>query len=215
MLYETTKKERYRKEMVTTLKWIKDNTYSAKEGRMNRGKGDSTIATDTLAWAIAAIGPATLTKEGMDPDAIIKFAEEHCLVSTSFVRPDGETINIKGFDFAKSRNVARSGVVSTEWTAQMVISYKIMADFYCQIGDKARADEYAGKAEYYLGELDKMIISSPSPSGQGAGCLPYASQPNVDTGHGWRTPDGVQTGSVSGTSYTIFAKKGYNPLSLD
>ena len=123
-------------------------------------------------------------------------------------------MNIKGFDFAKSRNIARNGVISTEWTAQMIISYKMMADYYNQMGDKAKAKEYAGKADLYLGELDKMIISSPSPSGQGAGCLPYASQASADTGHGWRTPAGPQTGSVSGTAYTIFAKKGYNPLSL-
>ena len=215
MLYAATGKDIYRSQMAATLKWIKENTYSAKEGRMARGKGDSTIATDTLAWAIAAIGPRTLASEGMDPDAIMKFAEEHCLVSTVFNRPDGEAVNIKGFDFAKSRNIARKGVVSTEWTAQMVISYKMMADYYRELGDAARSDEYAGKASFYLGELDKMIISSPSPSGQGAGCLPYASQPSADTGHGWRTPGGAQTGSVSGTAYTIFAKKGYNPLSLD
>jgi hypothetical protein len=214
MLYALTGKEIYNKEMAVTLKWIKDNTYSAKEGRMNRGKGDSTIATDTMAWAIAAIGPATLAKEGMDPESIMKFAEEHCLVSTSFNRPDGEAVNINGFDFAKSRNIARNGVISTEWTAQMIISYRVMADHYDQLGEKEKAKEYAGKSDYYLGELDKMIISSPSPSGQGAGCLPYASQPNSDTGHGWRTPGGQQTGAVAGTAYTIFAKKGYNPLSL-
>jgi hypothetical protein len=97
----------------------------------------------------------------------------------------------------------------------MVISYRMMADYYAKLGDKAKETEYAAKAELYLNELDKMIISSPSPSGQGAGCLPYASQPNADTGHGWRTPAGPQTGSVSGTAYTIFAKKGYNPLSID
>jgi hypothetical protein len=145
----------------------------------------------------------------------MKFAEEHCLVSTSFNRPDGEAVSVKGFDFAKSRNMARNGIVSTEWTAQMVMAYKMMAGYYKELGEDVKSDEYAGKASFYLGELDKMIISSPSPSGQGAGCLPYASQPNVDTGHGWRTPAGVQTGSVSGTAYTIFAKRGYNPLSLD
>lgn len=215
MLYTLTGKEVYRTQMAGTLKWIKDNTYSSQEGRLTRGKGDSTIATDTLAWAIAAIGPATLAAEGMDPDAIMKFAEEHCLVSTQFDRPDGETVSVKGFDFAKARNMARNGIVSTEWTAQMIISYRILSDYYSRSGDKAKAAEYAGKADLYLNELDKMIISSPSPSGQGAGCLPYASQPNADTGHGWRTPSGAQTGSVSGTAYTIFAKKGYNPLSID
>jgi hypothetical protein len=60
-----------------------------------------------------------------------------------------------------------------------------------------------------------MIISSPSPSGQGRGCLPYASSDFVDTGHGWMTPKGSSTGSVSGTAYTLFAYYGWNPLQLN
>lgn len=215
MLHSITGKEKYRGEMASTLKWIKENTYSAREGGMNRGKGDSTIATDTLAWSIAAIGPATLTAEGMNPDDIMRFAEEHCLVTTTFQRPDGEVVRVKGFDFAKARNVGRGGIVSTEWTAQMIIAYKMMAEYDKGLGDSVKAAEYEAKAEEYAAELDKMIISSPSPSGQGAGCLPYSSQPSADTGHGWRTPSGAQTGSVAGTAYTIFAKRGYNPLSLD
>jgi len=215
MLWSMTSKEEYRIERDRTLKWIKDNTYSKSDGGMKRGKGDGTIATDTMAWAIAAIGPTRLLKEGMDPDGIMKFAEEHCLVSTDFVSPGGDTINIKGFDFAKARNMARRGVVSSEWTAQMVMAFKIMADYYAALNDKEKANLYKDKADMYLNELYKMMISSPSPSGQGAGCLPYASQPNTDTGHGWRTPAGKQTGSLSGTSYAVFAKKGYNPLSRD
>jgi hypothetical protein len=66
----------------------------------------------------------------------------------------------------------------------------------------------------YLSELGNMIISSPSASGQGQGCLPYATQDQVDTGHGWLTPKGSHTGSVSGTAYTLFAYYGFNPLEL-
>ena len=97
----------------------------------------------------------------------------------------------------------------------MVTAFQVMAAHYEVLGDAAKASAYRKKAATYLGELDKMVISSPSPSGQGAGCLPYASQPNADTGHGWRTPSGSQTGSVAGTAYTIFAKKDYNPLALE
>jgi hypothetical protein len=215
MLYTITRKDVYKRQGETTLNWIREYTYSQSDGGMRRGKGDSTIATDTLAWAIAAVGPATLLKEKMDPDGIINFAEEHCRVSTTFARPDGDIINVKGFDFAKLKNVARSGIISTEWTAQMVISFAIMADFYFEMNQTDKAEAYKARADMYLNELDKMVISSPSPSGQGAGCLPYASQPNADTGHGWRTPQGGQTGSVSGTTYTIFARKDYNPLSLE
>lgn len=215
MLYQLTGKDLYRKERDETLRWIKDNTYSGKDAGMKRGKGDATIATDTLAWAIAAIGPAELAGEGMDPDGIVKFAEDHCLTTTAFVRPDGDTVTVRGFDFAKASNAPRGGVISAEWTAQMAIAFKIMAGYYAGLEDPRKSEDYRRKAEDCLSELDKMIISSPSPSGQGAGCLPYASQPNADTGHGWRTPAGAQTGSVSATAYAIFAKKDYNPLSLE
>ena len=88
-----------------------------------------------------------------------------------------------------------------------------MADFYKQ-SDPVKALKYKNKADAYLGELANMIISSPSPSGQGEGCLPYATQDFVDTGHGWLTPKGSHTGSVSGTVYTLFAYYGFNPLEL-
>jgi len=215
MLYDITGEKIYGKEKTDTLKWIKKHTYSGASGGMKRGKGDATIATDTMAWAIAAIGPAELLKEGMDPAAIIKFAEDHCVVTTNFKRPDGATVTVTGFDFGKTKNIARGGVVSSEWTAQMVIAFEIMADFYSGLGETDKAGEFNKKAGFYLSELDKMVISSPSRSGQGAGCLPYATQPSADTGHGWRTPQGADTGSVAGTAYTIFAKEGYNPLSLD
>lgn len=215
MLYAVTSKDIYRRESASTLRWIREHTYSKKEGGLRRGKGDATIATDTLAWAIASIGPAALLKEGMDPGGIMRFAEENCLVSTNFTRPSGDVVMVNGFDFAKAKNIARGGVVSCEWTAQMAIAFKMMSDFYAELNEPKEASIYGKKADLYLSELDKMVISSPSPSGQGAGCLPYASQPNADTGHGWRTPSGMQTGSVSGTAYTIFAKRAFNPLSLD
>jgi len=103
-------------------------------------------------------------------------------------------------------------VVSSEWTAQMILAFKIMADYYSKekISEKTRF--YSNKVNEYLAELSKMVISSPSPTGQGEGCLPYATQDSVDTGHGWSTPKGGSTGSVSGTAYTLFAYNGYNPL---
>jgi hypothetical protein len=97
----------------------------------------------------------------------------------------------------------------------MVTAFKIMSEYYERQGQKNRALTYAVKANEYLYELGKMIISSPSPSGQGSGCLPYATQDNVDTGHGWHTPKGKSTGSIAGTAYAIFAYYDYNPLALE
>jgi hypothetical protein len=174
----------------------------------------STIATDTYAWTIASIGPQKLEEISMSPDRIIEFAEQNCSVEVDFKRPEGQTVKIKGFDFARQRHLARGGVVSSEWSAQMVLAFKIMSDYYYKKNMVAKARVYALKAQDYLAELGKMIISSPSPSGQGENCLPYATQDFVDTGHGWMTPKGNYTGSVSGTTYTLFAYYNYNPLEL-
>ena len=78
----------------------------------------------------------------------------------------------------------------------------------------AKARSYALKADEYLNQLGDMIISSPSPSGQGESCLPYATQDFVDTGHGWATPKGKSTGSLAGTTYALFAYYNYNPLEI-
>lgn len=214
MLAEKTNSYKYRKAAEKSLRWIKYNAYTGREGRIYRGKGDSTIATDTFSWAIAAIGPKVLMEVGMDPDAIMKFAEDNCKVTVDFVRPDGKVVKVTGFDFAKRKNLARGGVISSEWTAQMIVSLEMMSDFYLGIGNYQKSKFYQDKHDFYMSELEKLIITSPSRSGQGAGCLPYATQENVDTGHGWRTPRGEDTGSVSGTAYGIFAIKSYNPLKL-
>jgi hypothetical protein len=214
MLNKITGKAVYRQVRDKILNWLIQHTYDRFEVPIKRGKGDSTIATDTYAWSIAAIGPQELQDLGMSPDRIIEFAENNCRVEVFFTRPEGRTVKVKGFDFAAQRHLARGGVVSSEWTAQMVIAFKIISDFYYKKQMLAKSRTYALKADEYLSELSNMIICSSSASGQGEGCLPYATQDFVDTGHGWMTPKGLTTGSVSGTAYTIFAYYNYNPLEL-
>lgn len=214
MLYKVTGKKNYLQARDKVLNWLVRNTYNKSGLPIKRGKGDSTIATDTYAWSIAAIGPGKLEELDMNPDMILEFAEKNCSVEVSYERPEGKTVKVKGFDFAPQRHVARGGVVSAEWTAQMVMSFKIMADFYYKKDMIAKARTYELKADEYLRGLGNMIISSPSPSGQGESCLPYATQDFVDTGHGWVTPKGKSTGSVAGTTYTLFAYYNHNPLEL-
>ncbi|MFC1667146.1 PilZ domain-containing protein [Candidatus Omnitrophota bacterium] len=214
MLYDITEERKYLDAQQRTFQWIKKNAYNRREGRFNRGKGDATIATDTFAWAVAAIGPRLLKEENMDPDQIIDFAETNCLVSTYYTRPSGERLKIRGFDFGKYKHMPRGGIVSTEWTAQMVVTLKIMAEYHKERNDVVKASYYKRKADFYLSELEKMIIASPSRIGQGEGCLPYATQDNVNTGHGWKVARGSRTGSTAGTAYMIFAKYNYNPLML-
>jgi low affinity Fe/Cu permease len=214
MLYKVAAKKQYLEARDKVLKWLMRHTYDKTDLPIKRGKGDSTIATDTYAWSIAAIGPEKLQELGMNPDMILEFAEKNCSLEVSYKRPEGQTVKIKGFDFALHRHVARGGVISSEWTAQMVMSFKIMADFYYKKDMIAKARAYELKADEYLRGLGNMIISSPSPSGQGESCLPYATQDFVDTGHGWVTPKGNSTGSLAGTTYTLFAYYNYNPLEL-
>ncbi|MFA4992714.1 MAG: hypothetical protein WC571_01970 [Candidatus Omnitrophota bacterium] len=214
MLARVTTMNKYEQAADKTLSWLVRHTYDRQDLPIKRGKGDSTIATDTYAWSIAAIGPGKLKTLGMDPDKIMEFVEENCSVEVDFRRPGGQVVKIQGFDFAPARHLPRGGVVSSEWTAQMVVSFKIMADYYLKNRQTDKAAVYQDKANNYLGQLGNMIISSPSPSGQGEGCLPYATQDYVDTGHGWMTPKGKHTGSVSGTAYTILAYYGINPLEL-
>jgi len=215
MLYKITNNKKYSTAAENTLNWLKKFAYSNSALPVNRGKGDSTIATDTYAWSIASIGPELLRSTGMDPDKIVEFAEENCLVNVDYKNAEGSAVAVKGFDFAKAEHIARGGVISCEWTAQMVLTYRIMSDFYKKLGVLETAQKYSDKARMFLSELDKLIICSPSAVGQGEGCLPYASQEYVDTGHGWMTPKGKQTGSLSSTAYAFFAYIGFNPLSLN
>ncbi|NLE90981.1 MAG: hypothetical protein GX598_00330 [Elusimicrobia bacterium] len=214
MLYKMTGDAEYLVGRDKILNWLVVNTYNRSDIPINRGKGDSTIATDTYAWAVAAVGPAQLEAVGMNPDKIMEFAEEHCAVEAEYVKQDNRTVKIKGFDFSAAEHLARGGVVSSEWTAQMILAFRIMADFYSAKGIESKVQMYEAKADEYLNGLVNLIVSSPSPSGQGQSCLPYATQDSVDTGHGWISPKGKRTGSVSGTAYTLFAYYRYNPLEI-
>ncbi len=215
MLYELTQREFYDKRAKETLQWLNKNAYSMlTKPIVKRGKGDSTIATDTYAWSITAIGPKTLKSADMDPDGIMDFAIDNCGVQVEYQGPRNNSISVKGFDFEKNRNLPRGGVISCEWTAQMILAFKVMADYHRQEGNIEKAKYYNDLADFYVSELSKMIIVSASALGQGGFCLPYASQDSADTGHGWRTPQGEKTGSVAATAYAILAFRGYNPLNI-
>lgn len=214
MLYKITEDDMYLEAQNRALDWLKKNSFSRLGYKPNRGKGDATIATNTFAWAIAAIGPKLLKELGMDPEQIIDFAETNCRVTVEYIKKV-EKVKITGFDFEKYEHVTMGGVVSSEWTSQMIMLFRIMADYYKENREFNKAGDYDKKANFYLSEIEKMVISSPSIVGQGYGCLPYATQDDVDTGHGWRVSNGTRTGSTAGTAYAIFAKYSYNPLASD
>ncbi|HCD38656.1 MAG TPA: hypothetical protein DEQ77_08065 [Candidatus Omnitrophica bacterium] len=215
MFYKITRESAYRKASEFILSWLQKHAYDSPSVPVKRGRGDATIATDTYAWSIASIGAQKLIAMGMKPEEIMKFAEDNCGVSLQYTRPSGENILVKGFDFAKQQHMARGGVISCEWTAQMILSYKLLSRYFASTMNFSKEKLYKEKAEEYLEELTKMIIASSSRTGQGEGCLPYASSDFEDTGHGWRTPKGKNTGSLSATIYSLFAYYGFNPLELE
>lgn len=211
LFYKITGRNRYLNVASNVKNWISRYAYTYYGGPpIKRGKGDSTIATDTYAWSITAFGPGGLLSLRMNPESILRFAVEHCEVGVKFKRREGE-VQLKGFDFAKFKNAPRGGVVSGEWTSQMILAFEIMADYF-KDKDPDKSKEYLDKAFFYFYELQKMLITSPSRVGREDPCLPYASKPFVDTGHGWRTPHGDRTGSLASTAYFLLAYCGYNPL---
>ena len=219
MMYRVTNDEKYNVAQKKILSWLK--TYAMiphgkdyQSPPINRGRGDATIATDTFAWSLAAIGPKKLAQLNMDPEEIMSFAEEHCAVTVFFRRPSGVQVEVSGFDFAKYANMPRGGMISPEWTSQVIVSYQILAGYLEQRGRLVPANYFGEKAKTYLNELNKLVISSPSAKGQGEGCLPYATLQDADTGHGWTTPPGTATCSVAGTAYMIMAIREFNPLEL-
>ncbi|MFO8052537.1 MAG: hypothetical protein R6U54_01070, partial [Candidatus Omnitrophota bacterium] len=131
LFYKQTGKKKYKEAADKVKRWISRYSYTKHKVPINRGKGDSTIATDTYTWSVTALGPDTLYSMGMDPEEILEFAEKNCKVTVNFEYNNRE-IKVEGFDFAKAKHSARGGVVSGEWTAQMVLAYEVMADYFKQ-----------------------------------------------------------------------------------
>jgi hypothetical protein len=190
--------------------WIKDSAYNKALKRFNRGTNDRMIATDTIALSIMAFGPEGLEDMGVNVDDLIDCVEENCKTTITLKDNSGKKIKVSGFDFCAPSSISRSGTISVEWTAQMVVALRQISDFYKKQTDPSKAEKYERRANYYLGELEKlMLVRSAFGSNKGRGGLPYASDSAVDTGHGWYTPD---SGSISaaGTNFAIFAKEEYN-----
>jgi len=201
MLYKITGRKEYETAAAKALSWLADNIYD-KNGIREREGAD--IVTDTYAWAIAAVGPQELEEAGINPERLIEFAEKKCRVKTYYLRPP-----LEAGDLEKSREDV---IIVSEWAAQMVLAYKIIADYYYQKGMIAKARTYAMKSGDLMNELDKMIIPNLSAYGRGKSCLPYAAGDVVDSACGIKAQRNRTSGCVAGTVYALFAYYNYNPL---
>lgn len=212
MFYKMTKENRYKYSADLVLRWLFNDVYIKNENRFMRGKNDRVVATDTVSFGIPAIGPKILYQNGIDPEKLIKFIENKTKNVTLFKNDKNEVYNIEGFDYTDYKVLNRESVVSSEWTAQMVTAYKVMADYF-KMRDEQKYKYYMDKVSFYLGELSKMIIKSEN--GSDVCGLPYATRAMVDTGHGWFTPKDDNVISIAGTAYNLLARMFINPFMLD
>ncbi|MFH1776067.1 MAG: PilZ domain-containing protein [Candidatus Omnitrophota bacterium] len=210
---EIDRRERYLSSARDIENWLVNVAYNKKHFRFNRGREDIAIATDTMALAISAIGPEKLLEMGVNLEALVNCVESNCKVDVLFDTQHQRQIRVSGFDFSNPSSLGRKGIISTEWTAQMIIAYQVLGDFYLRDGQVAAAKNYAQKAKFYLSQLEKMIMLRPLWKNKQGGGLPYASDSRVNTGHGWLTPE-VSAISISGTIYNLFARKNYNPFRM-
>ncbi|MFH1460677.1 MAG: PilZ domain-containing protein [Candidatus Omnitrophota bacterium] len=209
-LFKVTKDQRYDIAKKKILTWIKDYGYNKKLKCFNRGQSDQIIATDTVALSIMAFGVSGLEQMGIDVEELIECIEENCKTKIWIQDPWDKKISVTGYDFGSPFSMGREGTIAVEWTAQMVIAYCELSNHYEAQSDILKAKKYKRNADYYLSELDKLLLvrSSLGKSKSKAG-LPYSPKSGTDTGHGWLTPSN-QSVSAAGTNFAIFAKEEYN-----
>ncbi|MCP4649187.1 MAG: hypothetical protein GY853_03780 [PVC group bacterium] len=214
-LAKRTQEQKYSRAAEKILVWLKDVAYNHKLKRFNRGASDGMIATDAIALSILALGPAGLSEIGIDVEDLIVCVEENCKIQVWVKDVFGKRQSVTGYDFCSPSSIGRRGLVSVEWTAQMVIAYKELSRYYLKENNDKKARRYMSKADYYLGELEKLLLVRSSGFGvsRSMAGLPYATDTGIDTGHGWNTPNSSSI-SAAGTNFVIFAKQEYNIFKL-
>ncbi|MBU4305301.1 MAG: PilZ domain-containing protein [Candidatus Omnitrophica bacterium] len=209
-LFAKTHEQRYLRAEQEILAWIKNKGYNGKLKRFNRGNDDIMIATDTMALSIMAFGPDKLNDMGIEIESLVKAVEDNCKISVFLPAGGGRKMNVTGFDFCCPSSVGRAGTISVEWTAQMIVAFHELSRYYLDNKDEQQAQYYQRKADYYLGELEKLLlVRSALGRKKGSGGFPYATDSGVTTGHGWYTPNRSSI-SAAGTNFAIFAKEEYN-----
>ena len=198
--------------------WLKNEAFDASTGLFKRGGAynsgpgvfvwDGIQSLDVQSWAIAALGVKTLVTDfGIDMDDFVSKIHQTFAVQNdgSF---GGDILQAKGFDFSDALNaaaLARPGFNWVEGTNQMVLAYKMLADFYK--GDAAKAASYQALADHFLSRNAENAIES-----GGALSYAYADLSDVQIFVGtsvWRTTPGQAAPS---TAWVYLAEQGINPF---
>ncbi|MCM8812440.1 MAG: hypothetical protein NC924_00705, partial [Candidatus Omnitrophica bacterium] len=190
--------------------WVRREGYNQRLQRFNRGQDDRMIASDVAALGILAFGGERLAEWGIGVEDIVRSVEDNCRAQVRLRTAGGQTLCVQGFDFCAPSSIGRAGTIAVEWTAQMILAFHELAEFY-QIRRDTRARHYRQKALFYQKELDKLMRfpAEGAAISERYAALPYAADSYVDTGHGWQTPRNTAL-SVAGTVFAIFAREKYN-----
>ncbi|MDD5044839.1 MAG: peptidoglycan DD-metalloendopeptidase family protein, partial [Candidatus Omnitrophica bacterium] len=198
MMAELSGDKKYEQAASRVFDWLVNSAYDQKAKRFHRqvtiAGGDGVLATDAQTWAILAIGPEKLLERGINPKDLLA-AIDAARVNVKYTLPDGKTkIRTTGFDFIDPRAADATArgrereVLFPEQTAWAILAYRAA-------GVTPTTD--------YQAELRKMLYQ---------GTLPYATRPNVPTGHSFNTPD-TKISLAPTLSYYI-AQSGDNPFTL-
>lgn len=202
--------------------WLKNEAYDTASGLFKRGGSlnggtfiwDGLKSLDVNSWAISALGAETLATDfGID---IAAFAVR---IATAFAVSDsgafGQTIwKAKGFDFSDSVNaglIGRTGVKWVEGTNQMIVVYRLLADYYRQMG-RLGVDKmlyYESLADYFSSRNPENALVSAGGSELG---YTLADAPGAQIYYGtsnWRVSSGR---AVSSAAWVYFSLEWFNPF---
>jgi len=213
MLYQETKETKYKDSRNKALHWLKNVGYNKEEHRLNRGykRGlDPVVATDIHSWGISALGVDVLdTFEPGLAEKIIDFIEKNCLSETSYTKPNGQKVKVKGADFVDYKTAASLGrkpLVSPEWTFQLINAYRRLESDFRLRGDIQKEAKYRQKRQELIKGMLALAIES-----ENTLAYAYATQAEAAIGHEYNTP---KEGNLStrGVAYGILALSGFDPL---
>ncbi len=207
-------------EMRGVSRWFAEKAYDRERGSFACGfneKGvDRTDALDTVSWTIAAFGPDTLESMGIDPFALMDFADRQFRVRTTIGEEPCE-----GYDFTNKASRRReTKMVWLEGTGFHTVAFQVMSRYAERRGMAEKAEEYRTQAVKYADEMEKISRAAELIDG----ALPYTSKKPGDRqlimtfAEEWEIPRGNKgqwVSSASSTGWRYLALSGFNPLSFD
>lgn len=214
LLYQATGNDKYAQAAGRCLHWLKEQGVNYKEQRLNRGYGDSIVATDVQSWGVSALGLELLDNfsKGL-AEKMVQFVEDNCFVSIEYWPTDKKNkVLLKGVDFIgkqRARKLGREPIVSFEWSFQLVNAYLRLENDFRRLREDGKVMLYREKRV----ELLQSLLAAASEQKPGL-AYPYASTPEAVIGHEYSTPKEGNFSTI-GVAYAILALKGFDPLVVE